>query len=144
PEGARRGARESGDRSMTKGITVKRQFHVRCGRSSRRLVSPGAKPTMPIGDVSRIARLMALAIRFEQLVRDGVVSDQAEISRLTHVSRARITQVLNLVCLAPDIQQQILERVSNCGTTERKLRAIAAVHCWKTQRVHWAKQIATI
>ncbi len=44
---------------------------------------------------------MALAIRFDGLMRQGVVKDQAELARLGHVSRARLTQIMNLLCLAP-------------------------------------------
>ena len=51
---------------------------------------------------------MALAIRFEQLIGEGQVSDYAELARLGHVSRARITQIMNLRLLAPDIQEQLL------------------------------------
>jgi hypothetical protein len=58
--------------------------------------------------VPRIARLMALALRFEQLVRTGAVRDYAELARLGQVSRARLTQVMNLLHLAPDIQEAIL------------------------------------
>ena len=60
------------------------------------------------GRVPRVAKLMALAIRFEQLVADGVVGDYAELSRLGHVTRARMTQIMNLLHLAPDIQEAIL------------------------------------
>ncbi len=55
-------------------------------------------------------------ITFERLVRDGVVKDYAEIARLTGLTRARVTQIVNLTLLAPDIQEKILlaqgERVS--------------------------------
>ena len=40
---------------------------------------------------------MALAIRFEQLVRDGVVADYAELARLGRVTRARMSQIMNLL-----------------------------------------------
>lgn len=56
----------------------------------------------------RVAKLMALAIRFEQLVRDGNVADYAELARLGHVTRARLTQIMNLLALAPDIQEATL------------------------------------
>ena len=42
----------------------------------------------------RVSRLMALAIRLDQLIRDGVVADQAELAKLGHVTRARLTQIL--------------------------------------------------
>ena len=51
---------------------------------------------------------MALAIRFDQLIRDGVLADQAEIAKLGRVSRARLTQIMNLLNLAPSIQEEIL------------------------------------
>ena len=84
---------------MTKGITVKRQFYVRPGRSNRRQVIASPKPTAPVGHVPRISRLMALAIYFDQLIRDGAVADQAELARLGQVSRARLTQIMNMLHL---------------------------------------------
>ena len=93
---------------MTKGITIKRQLHTRRAKHNRQQVLPGAKPTIVRG-VPRIARLMALAIRFDKLIRDGVVADQGELARLGKISRARVTQILNLLSLAPDIQAAILD-----------------------------------
>jgi hypothetical protein len=55
-----------------------------------------------------VAKLMALAIRFDGLIRDGVVADQAELARVGHVTRARLTQIMNMLNLAPDIQEAIL------------------------------------
>ena len=90
------------------------------------------------GRVPRVARLMALAIRFDRLIRDGVVADQAELARLGHVTRARLTQIMNLLNLAPDIQEAIVSLSSSIrGTdtlTERQLRPIAAVADWNKQR----------
>lgn len=59
-------------------------------------------PVTADGRAPRVSRLMALAIRLDGLNRDGVVSDQAELARLDQVSRARLTQVMNLLYLAPD------------------------------------------
>jgi hypothetical protein len=84
---------------------------------------------------------MALAIRFDQLIRDGVVSDQAELARIGQVSRARLTQIMNLLNLAPEIQEAILFLpATNCGRhviTERPLRAIVANLDWNRQRQKW-------
>jgi len=102
------------------------------GRRSRKELRDGpAPPAVPQGRVPRISRLMALAIRFDQLIREGAVSDQAELVRLGHVSRARVTQILNLLNLAPDIQESLLflphvERGKD-SVTERELRPITAV-----------------
>lgn len=51
---------------------------------------------------------MALAIHFERLVREGVVADYAQLSRLDHVTRGRMSQVMSLLQLAPDFQEAIL------------------------------------
>lgn len=93
------------------------------------------------GRVPRVSRLMALAIRLGQLIQDGVVSDQAELARLGHVSRARLTQIMNLLQLAPDIQEALLflpaiERERD-AVAERELRPIAALPSWSKQRRVW-------
>jgi len=44
-------------------------------------------------------------LRFETLIRSGEVRDYAALARLGHVSRARISQIMNLLHLAPDIQE---------------------------------------
>src|SRR5262245_57771702 len=60
------------------------------------------------GRIPRIARLLALAHKFEDLVRQGIIADYATLARLGQVSRARVTQIMNLSHLAPDIQERIL------------------------------------
>jgi hypothetical protein len=85
---------------------------------------------------------MALAIRFEQLLREGVVADYAALARLGHVSRARVTQIMNLLCLAPDLQEALLflprtERGRD-PIILRNLQPIAAVLDWREQRRLWA------
>ena len=104
-------------------------------------LSTGHHAAAPAGRIPRVAKLMALAIRFDQLIRDGVVTDQAELARLGHVSRARLTQIMNLLCLAPDIQEEILflpatERGRD-AITEKQLRPIAAIPNWRRQRQMW-------
>ena len=79
---------------MTRTLTVKKKVHFARGeRSSRTLKSGALPPAVPKGRVPRVARLMALAIRFDGLIREGVVADQAELARLGRVSRARLTQI---------------------------------------------------
>src|SRR5579864_621420 len=58
--------------------------------------------------IPRIKRLMALAIKFQDMVDRGEVRDYADLARLGYVSRARVTQIMNLLLLAPDIQAQLL------------------------------------
>ncbi len=72
---------------------------------------------------------MALAIRFDQLIQDGVVEDQGEIARLGHVTPARLSQIMGLLSLTPDIHEEILflPRVDKGRdrVTEREVRRIA-------------------
>lgn len=124
-------------------ITIERTVHFGRGRSSRKELRDGKeKKPAPMGRIPRVSRLMALAIRFDQLIRDGVVADQAELARLGHVSRARVTQIMDLLGLAPDIQEAVLflpatER-GRAAITERDLRPIAAMADWRMQRKVWA------
>ena len=86
----------------------------------------------------RVACLLALAHRFEQLVRTGAVRDNAEIARLGGVSRARVSQLVNLLALAPSIQEQILfltpRAVGDPSITERDLRPVVRELRWDRQR----------
>ncbi len=123
-------------------ITVTRKVHFRTGGQGRKELQGGQlKRTVSPGRVPRVSRLMALAIRFDRLVRDGAVADYAEIARLGHVTRARLTQIVNLLNLAPDIQEALLclPRVEKGRDpiTERDLRPVVAEVDWKKQRQMW-------
>ena len=124
-------------------ITIERKVHFGQGEHSRKKLREGeekAAARMPPRS-PRVAKLMAVAIRFEGLVKDGVVADYAELASLGHVSRARMSQIMNLLSLAPDIQEAILflepvERGKD-PITERDLRLIVAIADWKKQRRMW-------
>lgn len=125
-------------------LTLKRQVHFGSGRNSRKVIKEGPPPepkAVPTGTIPRISRLMALAIRLDRLIRAGEIADQAEVARLGQVSRARVTQIMNLLHLAPDIQEEILflprtERGRD-PIREIMLRPIAAVLDWRKQRRLW-------
>ena len=89
----------------------------------------------------RITKMMALAIRLDHLIKSGQVIDQAELARVGHVSRARLTQIMDLNQLAPDIQEEVLHLlVQSSGRNrmrERELREIAAEMDWGRQREMW-------
>jgi hypothetical protein len=84
--------------------------------------------------IPRIARLMALAIRFEGLLRNETMRDYAQLARLGRVTRARMTQIMKLLHLAPDIQEQILFLPLLKGLNERNLRPIVSHIDWDEQR----------
>jgi hypothetical protein len=84
---------------------------------------------------------MALAIKYDRLLRKGVVADLSELARLCQVTQPRMTQIMNLLHLAPDIQEQILDLPTvpkgRDPITERDLRPIAAEPSWTRQRSAW-------
>jgi hypothetical protein len=77
---------------------------------------------------------MALAIRFQGLLRDETIRDYAELARLGRVTRARMTQIMKLLDLAADIQEQILFLPAIQGLNERNLRRIVGRIDWDEQR----------
>jgi hypothetical protein len=97
--------------------------------------APISSPRIP-----RITRLMALAIKFQGMLDCGAVRDYADLARLGYVTRARVTQIMNLLLLAPDIQEDILDltaSVEKAVPTERKIRSVAKIVPWGTQRRAW-------
>jgi hypothetical protein len=90
--------------------------------------------------IPRITRLMALAIKFQEMVNPGEVLDYADLARLGYVTRARVTQIMNLALLAPDLQEELLFATEAAGATERAFRQIITFVDWDEQRKRW-KQV---
>jgi hypothetical protein len=116
----------------------------RKGPGARKVLETGPAPTRPEpGRVPRVARLMALAIRFEKLVREGTVGDYAELARLGHVTRARVSQIMSLLHLAPEIQEALLflpkVTAGRDSIILHDLLPIAAIPDWKKQRKMWTE-----
>lgn len=84
--------------------------------------------------IPRITRLMALAIKFQDMVDRGEVRDYADLARLGYVTRARLTQIMNLLNLAPDIQHSLLEGAAPIKFTERHARHLTRIVFWDEQR----------
>jgi hypothetical protein len=133
------------------GLTIQSTITFKTERKGRKAIRVGGASASAsaqhqvIGRLPRITKLLALAHHFEQLIRDGHVRDYAELARLGHVTRARITQVMNLLLLAPDIQEEILflpriERGRD-SLSLRKVLPIAAEMDWSVQRVMWRKLV---
>jgi hypothetical protein len=84
---------------------------------------------------------MALALRFEKLLATGAVKDFRTLARLGHVSPARISQIVSLLHLAPDIQEALLFRSRpECGRDSLGLRQVlplTKVWDWHKQRRMW-------
>jgi len=134
---------------MSKSLTVTAPINFALESRGRRRLEAGAPPQTPLrppGRVPRVARLMALAIRFEEQVRTGVLASYSALAELGHVTRARVSQIMNLVNLAPDIQEAILflprtERGRD-PIHLRLLQPIASIIDWKKQRRMWRDLLA--
>jgi hypothetical protein len=128
-------------------LTVDRPFHITSAGHGRKVVArawastptPPTPQAQPVGRVPRVTRLMSLAIKFDGYMRDGLVTDYAELARLGHVTRARITQVMDFNLLAPDIQEAILDLPRTARgrdpIRERHLRPIVAETDLAKQRI---------
>lgn len=94
------------------------------------------------GRVPRISSLLALAHRLQRLVDDGVVRDYSELARLGGVTTARMTQIMSLLLLAPEIQEEILflppVTVGRDPVHERKVGQLIRSADWGIQLRDWA------
>jgi hypothetical protein len=130
---------------MTTILTIERAVHFQSQARGRKELRVGPAPQGPLPDpgrVPRVSRLMALALRFEGLLQAGVVKDYAELARLGHVSRARVSQVMNLLSLAPDLQEAVLFLPRTVRGRDPiplwRLQPIASTLAWRQQRRLWA------
>ena len=103
-------------------------YAIRFPKCQRRRSAATLEPTA--GRILRITRLLALAHHIDGMIRSGELRDWAEAARLIGVTRARMTQIANLLLLAPDIQEAVLDVPcvvkGSDSITERQLREIVA------------------
>ena len=110
-------------------MTARVEFKMRRRRATKQPSAPTTE------SVPRLTRLLALAHRWNRRVDEGIVANYAEIARLMGLSRARVTQIVDLSFLAPDIQDEIL--LGDADATEREIREIARAPEWDEQRRLW-------
>ena len=117
----------------------------RRGRASRPEANgAGSAPnSLPSSCIPRVARLLALAWHVDELVRSGTVSSYAAAARLGHVSRARLSQILSLLNLAPDLQEELLFHQRHARGRQslvlRQVLTVAAALDWQEQRRRWRR-----
>jgi hypothetical protein len=106
------------------------------------ILREGPKPTRPRGRIPRVARLLALAHHFQELIDTRAVETQAELAEFAKLTPARVTQIMNLLGLAPDIQEEIffLPPVTEGqpAISERHMRQVLQTVVWSEQRERWA------
>ena len=108
------------------GLTVVRKVEFSNG-VERKPEETDTRPPVP-----RIAQLMALAIRFEEMLRDGEVRNQTELAVIAGVTRARVSQIMGLLNLSPQLQEGLL--FEPLGRCEREMRSGLQIACWSNQK----------
>lgn len=119
-------------------LVFQARFH-RKRKGCRTALSPGkASPSPP--QPCRLAVTLALAHKIEQAISEGKLCDRAHAAELLGVTRARMTQNLDLLLLAPDIQEEILRMETSNGRqplSQARLRSLVAKQSWTEQRRLW-------
>jgi hypothetical protein len=98
---------------------------------------PVPEPPPVVRRPAKVAQLLALAHHIQRAIDAGLVADRAEVARRLGFTRARVSQLLDLCLLAPDIQAELLELEAVDGVepvSERGLRELVRVGCWAEQR----------
>jgi hypothetical protein len=105
-----------------------------------RKVKPPSKPRRPRTDPARVARMLALAHHVEQQIEAGAIPDYASAASAIGITRARLSQVMSLLLLAPEIQARIA--LGEIAVSERDLRRVSAEPEWDRQAAMLAKEAA--
>jgi hypothetical protein len=119
--------------------TAPRTVHtVQFGAKATHVATVAAEPRIP-----HVVQVLALAHRIDGMIRSGELRDMADAAKALRLSRARISQIMSLLLLAPEIQEAVLDLplVTNGRDpiSERQLRAIAAGPEWNQQIELWRK-----
>ena len=119
------------------------EYTLRKSRSSRKRPRPNSTMAPINPALPRITRLMALAIKLDGMMCGPETIKRTDIAQLGRVSRSRITQILNLLLLAPDLQERLLflapagkGREPIC---EKKIRPLASEYDWELQRARFER-----
>lgn len=109
----------------------------------KRVTLREAPPPAPVRRPAHMARMLALAHHLQSAIDRGLVPDRAEVARRLGLTRARVTQLLDLLLLAPDLQDEVLHLEAVDGLeplSERALRAVAHAGMWAEQRATWQRK----
>jgi hypothetical protein len=109
-------------------------------KSQRRVTASEALASPPVRRPAHVARMLALAHHLQRAIDRGLVPDRATVAKRLGLTRARVTQLLDLLLLAPDLQEQVLHLEAVDGVepvSERVLRAVARAGTWAEQRAAW-------
>ena len=115
-------------------------FRVRDGNAWAFTEDPPPPPPAQVHRPARVAQVLAMAHRLQAAIDRGDYRDRADLARQLGFTRARVTQILDLLLLAPDIQAHVLELEAVDGVeplSERVLRPLVRTSAWTKQRELW-------
>jgi hypothetical protein len=122
-------------------VKVRLQPTVRQINRAPKKIAPTAVPIAGRGQLPRITQVLALALQFQEMIDRGEIRRCADLARLGCVSRERISQLMALTWLAPDIQEEILRLPQvprgRFPVSEGAIRKIARLAAWEDQRARW-------
>ena len=126
---------------MNDRLTINRKFHVATKRCGSKQIQSGTASVTSAGRVPRISRLLALAHHCFRLVQSKAIINQSELAYFGQISTTRMTQIMWLDNLAPDIQEEILflprTTQGRDPIKEADIRPIAKTLDWSKQRQMW-------
>ena len=131
---------ESGLPGTKASATFEIRFHLRTGR----LAGEGNQAqSVASGRLPRITQVLALAIHFDDMIRTGKAADYSDVARLACLCRERISQIMRLNQLAPDLQVEVLylppRPTGKHPISETMLRRVASCLSWTDQRLEWRR-----
>ncbi len=128
---------ELNDRHILKGSLFRRR-----GRDVKLTDKPPPPKPEPVRRPAKVAQQLALAHHLQAAIDRGELADRAALARTLGFTRARITQLMELLLLAADLQEQVLKLEAVDGVepmSERTLRAVAQAGLWPEQREAWTR-----
>ncbi len=125
-------------------IKVKRKIAFQGEAHKRRDAAKAARVTLAqSGRIPRIAKLVALANRMQSMLESGEVVSFQQLAELGKISQPRMTQIMSLLNLAPDIQEELLYlpevTQGKAAIHERSLRPLTTELDWRVQRRMWGR-----
>ena len=120
------------------------EVHLSSGHCGHKQIHQGKKPKhAKPSRLPRITRLMALAIKYEQLLKSGEIYGQEALARLAGIDRSLISRILRLRLLSPRIQEQLLNLSEITKGREElgltKLIPLTRIHSWSKQETAFAE-----
>jgi hypothetical protein len=127
--------------SGTKSVEV--SFRLHSGPRTQTIAPQKSTIAQSPGRLPNVTRVLALAIHFQNMITCSDAKDYADVARLGGLCRERVSQIMRLLYLAPDIQVELLY-LPPTGTgrypvSETAVRKIANLLSWNDQRQEWVR-----